>query len=82
MCNCSKIISVSECHYMIELYNDSRFFIYMVGDEGLEVALVNSGENPNAIAKQRDFYNSDGLLEWYGLEEHPCIKEYITNHNL
>lgn len=78
MCNCSKPITLSECQQIKEFVNDplKRFFIYNISDtEGLRVALVPKGINPNVIAIQRGFINENGEPEFYAVQEHPCLKE-------
>lgn len=76
MCNCSKPITQSECDMMREFAEDPRFFIYHISDEnGLQVAYVPSGKNPNDIAKERGFLGANGEVEWYNCREHPCVNE-------
>jgi len=78
MCNCSKVITQSECDMLNELNNDSlkRFFIYHISDlKGLMVAHVPKGINPNQIAKEMGFINSENQIEFYSTREHPCINE-------
>lgn len=78
MCNCSKPITITECQRLKKYNSDAekRTFIYYVDDlKGLQVACLKKGDNPNQIAIQRNFYNSDGLLEWFNIKEHPCLSE-------
>lgn len=78
MCNCSKVITQSECNMLRELNNDplKRFFIYHISDEkGLMVAMVPKDINPNQIAEERGFVNDENDLEWFNIKEHPCINE-------
>ncbi|MEA1848947.1 hypothetical protein U9K52_08495 [Chryseobacterium sp. MHB01] len=75
MCNCSKPVTATECERIKQRVKDGRFFIYIIKDTGLETALVPEGENPSSIAAQRNFYNSDGELEYYHVREHPCVNE-------
>jgi len=79
MCNCSKYVTETECERLKKRVKDGRFFIYIIKDTGLETALVPVGENPSVIAAQRNFYNSNGELEFFHVREHPCIKE--QNHD-
>lgn len=78
MCNCSKIITQSECDILKELNNDplKRFFIYHISDsKGLMVAYVPKGINPNQIAKERGFLDENNHPQWFNTKEHPCINE-------
>lgn len=79
MCNCSKQISQTDCQKLQEFNADPqrRFFIYHIFDDerGLQVAWVPEGKNPNEIARERNFVNSDGFEEWYKTTEHPCLYE-------
>lgn len=78
MCNCSKVVTQTECQMLKEFNDDplKRFFIYHISDEtGLEVAHVPEGQNPNQIALERGFKNESGQIEWFHISEHPCIHE-------
>lgn len=61
-----------------ELNSDTqkRFFIYHISDDkGLMVAMVPKGINPNQIAIERGFINSENEVEFYSIMEHPCVNE-------
>lgn len=78
MCNCGKPITKTECQRLKKYHSDpeKRRFIYCVDDiKGLQVAYVPNGINPNQIAIERKFYNSDGMLEWFNIIESPCLNE-------
>lgn len=78
MCNCSKVITQSECDMLKELNNDplKRFFIYHISDlKGLMVAYVPKGINPNQIAEERGFLDDNNQPQWFNTKEHPCINE-------
>lgn len=79
MCNCSKPIAKTDCQRLRKCNSDPlrRFFIYHIFDDarGLMIANVPKGENPNAIALERGFINSEGFEEWYKTTEHPCLFE-------
>ena len=82
MCNCSKKVTLSECDRLREYANDKlkRFFIYHISDKkGLMVAYVPKDRNPNDIALERGFIGTDGNVEWYNVNEHPCIRDYEQN---
>ena len=69
---------MSECDVLKDFNNDplKRFFIYHISDEnGLMVAYVPKGVNPNEIALQRGFINQYGEPEWYHVSEHPCLND-------
>lgn len=80
MCNCSKPLTITECHKLKRCVDDpqKRFFIYHIfdNDRGLEIACVKNGDNPNDVARQRGFVSADGAPEWYNVQEHPCLNEY------
>lgn len=75
-CNCNKPITLTECQ-RLRKYNEDpqkRFFIYYISDsKGLVIAHVPNGVSPNKIALEREFFNSDGLLEWFNIKEHKCV---------
>ena len=79
MCNCSKKITTSDCGRLVKFNSDplKRFFIYHIFDDsrGLQVAMVPKGEEPNKVAIERGFVNSEGIAEWYKTTEHPCLYE-------
>ncbi|WP_347216720.1 hypothetical protein [Chryseobacterium sp.] len=83
MCNCSKTITKTECHFLRKYAEDPerRNFIYHVFDDerGLEIAQVLKGQNPNDIAIHRGFVGTDGNAEWYFVKEHPCLYEKEEN---
>ena len=39
------------------------------------VAYVPKGINPNQIASEMGFINSENEIEFYSTKEHPCINE-------
>ena len=75
-CNCSKEITWTECQ-TLKWYNSYKdmMFIYHINSDGLLVAFVPKGENPNNVARQRNFLGENGNVEWYHVREHPCIYE-------
>jgi len=72
MCNCSKVVSQSDCQRLREHAKDGRFFIYNFKGDYLRIAYVPNGENPNSIAERYGYYNDNGDLEWFNIMEHPC----------
>ncbi|MGH1520532.1 hypothetical protein [Chryseobacterium sp. JK1] len=84
MCNCSKPVTITECERLKKYARDpeGRFFIYHIFDgRGLEIAYVENDNNPNRVAIERGFINSEGLPEWFNVKEHPCIYEEEKKQN-
>lgn len=70
MCNCSKPLEETDLQRLRECNNDERTFIYYNSEsEGLLIAYVPNGINPNAIALEREF------PEWFSTKEHPLLNE-------
>ena len=73
-CNCSKPITLDECTTLKwYLRHKDLFIIYHINDNGLQLAHVPKGKNPNQIALDRGFINEDGNVEWFHGREHPCL---------
>ncbi|MDP9954697.1 hypothetical protein J2X97_000334 [Epilithonimonas hungarica] len=49
--------------------------IYHINGNGLQIAHVPKGRNPNEIAFERGFKDENGNVEWFFGTEHPCINE-------
>lgn len=78
MCNCSKPITLDECQLLKwYLSHKDLNIIYHINDNGLQIAHVPKGKNPNEIALKRGFKDENGNVEWFFGTEHPCINETI-----
>ena len=79
MCNCSKILTQTDCQRLREFFYDpqKRLFIYHIfdGEKGLQIRYVPNDKTPNEIAELNNFFNENGNLEWFHISEHPCLYE-------
>ncbi|NAW50782.1 hypothetical protein GNY06_05085 [Elizabethkingia argentiflava] len=77
-CNCSHPLKQDDCERIREHARDGRSFIFHLFSDGvLSIAQVKKGENPNEIAEKQGFFNQEGQLEWFSVNEHPCAHETL-----